>query len=302
MSRRQQAGVGCLMVAAALVTAVLAITLGGIKGFGGTTAFEAPISDAAGLANGSLVAVHGVDVGRVTALDLADGQAVVRFEVDRDVVLRDGAAARVRARSLLGEKYLALDLGEGDALPEGTRLGPIGEQYEVDELVAVLTPLLAAVDPEVLSEATGALAAALEDDPELLARMLGDAERALGHVADASERLGPLLDEGGATLGEARGAIAVLQARGREAGPLLERADRALASLDEAAQPLPEAVAEARATLADTRALVADLREATQGLDGVVEQLEGFDREGVRELLREDGVRVRLFGTGKSDR
>jgi phospholipid/cholesterol/gamma-HCH transport system substrate-binding protein len=287
------------MVVAAVVTAVLAVTLGGLRGFGGTASYHAPLSDAAGLSVGALVSVHGVEVGKVTELSLHDGHAMVHFEIDDDVVVRDGALAAVRARSLLGEKYLALQLGDGEALPEGTELPPIGEQYEVDELVAVLTPLLAAIDPAALEQASRALARAIDEDPELVARMLVDLQTTLGAVAEASEHLDPLLDEAGATLGEARGTLAVASARGREAQSLIARADRVLAQLEQASEPLPETVDEARATLADARQLLDELQGATEGLSEVVDNLEDFDREAVRELLREDGVRVRLFGSGK---
>ncbi len=301
MSRKQQVGVGCLMVVAAVVTATLAVTLGGMRGWGGTAAFHAPIEDAAGLATGSLVSVQGVEVGKVTGLDLDEGKATIRFEVDDDVVLRSGAAVQVRARSLLGEKYLALSLGQGEPLAEGTELPDVGQQYEIDELVAVLTPLLAAVDPEVLARATSGLAGALEDDPELLARMLADAEQALDNVAVATERLDPLLRDADAAVGEGRATLAVLQARGREAQGLIARADRVLVQLESASEPLPETVEEARATLADARQLLGELDGATDSLQGVLDGLEGFDRDGVRKLLREDGVRVRLFGSGKSE-
>ena len=302
MSRRQQIGVGCLMVVAAVVTAGLAVTLGGIRGLGGTTSFQAPISDAAGLARGALVSVHGVEVGQITALELTPEAAVVHFEVDDEVVLREGAMAQVRARSLLGEKYLALDLGAGAPLAEGTELAPVGEQYEVDELVAVITPLLQAIDPEALARATDVLAATLEDDPEMLARMLRDAETALDGAARASTELEPLMAESRAAIGEARGAISVLQARGREAQGVVARADAVLAKLDTASEPLPETVDEARATLAEARSLIAELRTASADVQRLLDGVGDLDRDTIREILREEGVRVRLFGSGGSSK
>ncbi len=295
MSVKQQVGVGCLMVVAAAVTAVLAVTLGGIQGFGGQTSFQAPITDAAGLTDGALVAVRGVEVGRVTALSLDGGAATVHFEVYDDVVLREGARAHVRARSLLGEKYLALELGDGEPLSEGATLGPVTEQFEVDELVAVLTPLLEAVDPEALRQASSALARTLKDDPELLARMLADAELVLRRSAVASEELEPLLRDTRAAVGDARSTLAVLEARGREAEALIQRADRLVTELDAAADPLPETVEEARAALAEARALIVSLEGAVNDAEATMQML---DREGLREIMLDDGVRVRLFGNG----
>jgi len=301
VSRRQQIGVGCLMVVAAVVTAGLAVTLGGVRGLGGSTDFQAPISDAAGLDRGALVSVHGVEVGRVTDLQLDGPSAVVHFEVDSDVVLRDGAYAQVRARSLLGEKYLALQLGDGSPLPGGSQLDPIGEQYEVDELVAVITPLLQAIDPETLARATDVLAATLEDDPEMLARMLRDAEVVLDNAARASAELDPLMAETRSAIGEARGTLAVLQARGHEAQGLIQRAEAVLVKLDTASEPLPETVDEAKQTLAEARQLIAELRSASADVQSMLDGVGDLDRDTIREILREDGVRVRLFGSGGKD-
>lgn len=301
MSTKQQVGVGCLMVVAAVVTAGLAVTLGGYRGLGGSVSYTAPIDDAAGLSKGALVAVQGVEVGTVTGLKLEAGRAVVLFDVDDDVALLASARAEVRARSLLGEKYLALELGDGEPLPEGAALPAVGPQYEIDEMVAVLTPLLEAVDPLALKRATAALAEKLEQDPELVARMLADAEQMLADAREASEELPGLARESRQAVAEARGTLSVLQARGAELEPLIRRADALLGELDAAAEPLPETVAEARAALEEVRALVRTLSAAGQDAEDILAKLDGFDRDLVREILREEGIRVRLFSSGKRD-
>ena len=302
MSLKQQVGVGCLMVLAAAVTAGLALTLGGLGSWGRTTSFRVPLNDAAGLATGARVSVRGVDVGTVSQLSLSDGRAVVHFQVDDTIVLRDGATATVRARSLLGEKYLALAVGDGAPLSEGSELPLAGEQYEVDELFAVLTPLVDAVDPELVRRATEALSEELESDPDLLKRMLRDSAAAVSHTREAAEALPDLTRKLDHTLSAADRSLSVLSARGEELRPLLADADRLVEQLDQAAAPLPSAIEEAQLTLEETRALIRVLHAAGQDVERIVASLEGLDRTTVHEILREEGVRVRLFGSGQRDK
>lgn len=302
MSTKQQVGVGCLMIVAAVVTAALAVTLGGLSNWGGTTTYMVPLDDAAGISNGARVSVRGVDVGTISKLALEEGRAMVHFSVDDEVLVRETATASVRARSLLGEKYLALDLGEGEPLPEGSELPEAGEQYEVDELFAVLTPVIEAIDPELIRQATETLSKELEEDPELLARILDDAEQTLANTRKASEDLPKLTSDLDATLAQARSSLAVLSARGRELEPILADADTLVERLDAASEPLPATVEEAKLTLEDARALIRNLQAAGEDAEAILARLDGLDRDALHEILREEGIRVRLFGSGKRDK
>jgi phospholipid/cholesterol/gamma-HCH transport system substrate-binding protein len=85
-----------------------------------------PIENAAGLAPGSDVMIAGASAGRVQAIALAPGSALVTITVDAEhaPVQRD-ATVGVRPKSLLGERYLALDPGQAaGTLPSGATLPP----------------------------------------------------------------------------------------------------------------------------------------------------------------------------------
>ena len=102
-----------------------------------------------GLLPGSDVKVRGVNVGSVRSIRLEDGRAEIRMRIqDGERVPRD-AVARIRAKTLFGEKFVDLDL-------EGTdeRRGPFltaGDQLEQTEggfeLEAVLGDLYPLLDP-----------------------------------------------------------------------------------------------------------------------------------------------------------
>ncbi len=85
-----------------------------------------PIQNAAGLSPGSDVMIAGASAGRVQAIALAPGSALVTISVDAEhaPVHRD-ATVGVRPKSLLGERYLALDPGQAaGTLPSGATLPP----------------------------------------------------------------------------------------------------------------------------------------------------------------------------------
>ncbi len=74
------------------------------------------MADAAGLRAGTAVRVAGVRVGEVADLRLEDGKAVAVLKVQADLVLREGAAVSLQSQGVLGERYVALDLGDGEPL------------------------------------------------------------------------------------------------------------------------------------------------------------------------------------------
>lgn len=298
MSRRHEVGVGCLLLAALAATAVLALQLGRGPGLRDSLDVSVPADDAAGLQAGAVVAVAGVEVGKVQALELDGGRARVHLALDPDAALRTGTRARIRPQSLLGTKYVELAPGPPDAalLADGDVLAPMPPQVEIDELVEVVGPLVGALDPDVVRRVATALSDALREDPERVARMLVDLERVLANAADTSEQLPELARETRGALAAARATLSSVDQRAREARDTIARADRVLARLEAAAEPLPETVAEARAAVADARATLAKIDAAATDLDAVLDNLSAFDREEVERLLRDEGIRVRLAG------
>jgi len=85
-----------------------------------------PVEDAAGLSAGSDLMIAGAKAGRVDGIALGRGVALVTVQVDAEhAPLRRDATVSVRPKSLLGERYLALDPGlSNEALPSGATLPP----------------------------------------------------------------------------------------------------------------------------------------------------------------------------------
>src|SRR5947209_4642481 len=82
-----------------------------------------PLDSADGLYPGSDVLIAGAHAGSVRDISLDGSQTLVTIAVDDAYapVHRD-ATVTVRPKSLLGEKYVALDPGRSDTLPSGSQL------------------------------------------------------------------------------------------------------------------------------------------------------------------------------------
>lgn len=81
--------------------------------FGGGTTYSADFSESAGLDEGDEVRIAGVKVGQVTGVALDGAKVKVSFEVE-DAWIGDRTTAAIAIKTVLGDKYLALDpLGSG---------------------------------------------------------------------------------------------------------------------------------------------------------------------------------------------
>jgi virulence factor Mce-like protein len=95
-----------------------------IDPFPGPYTVDVPIQDAAGLYPGSDVEIAGARAGHIDAISLRGGLAVATLNIDaQHAPIHRDATVDLRPKSLLGEKYLALDPGKSsDTLASGSTL------------------------------------------------------------------------------------------------------------------------------------------------------------------------------------
>lgn len=302
-SRKHEIRVGLLLLVALLVFAWLATQVGGMRGFGRTFVVQVVFEDAAGLVNDSAVKVAGVEVGSVQRLEVDFDRAVATLVLEQDAGLRKDVRAQIRARSLLGEKYVALFPVSRDAplLADGDRIEDTAPAVEIDDLLAMLGPVLSRVDPDDVARIVHN-AAELSDQlgtegPELLA----SAGSLLDRLNEAAEVAPAIKRDVPALLTDLRRTTGELEATIEHADALMTRADQMVDQLETATAEFPSAVADVRGILAQVEPGADDLARALEQSDDaiedlrkVLENLEGFDEEMLRRLLREEGVLVRL--------
>ncbi|GAC56352.1 Mce family protein [Gordonia hirsuta DSM 44140 = NBRC 16056] len=226
--------------------------------------YRAEFSDVSGLQADQFVRVAGVEVGKVTSVQITDRQSVlVDFVIDDSYLPTTATTATVRYLNLTGDRYLELRDGAGSPQPlsaGGTiALDHTAPALDLDALLGSFRPLLAAIEPgqinnftadllavlqgqgstvESLLTRTASVTAALADRDKIIGDLIIDLNTVLGSLADREEQLGTALD-----------ATALL------AGRLADDAatwGRALTSVNQTTASLGELLTDTRAPIADT--------------------------------------------------
>lgn len=193
---------------------------------GGGTTYSAEFTEAAGLIPTNEVRVAGVKVGKVTEVELDGDKVKVSFKV-KDAWVGDRTTATIRIKTLLGQKFLALDpqgsepLNPGVPIPRERTLSP----YDVQEAFNGLASTVGQIDTkqladsfEVLSETfqgsaesvrgaldgLSALSKTISSRDEQLARLLANTNQITKTLADRNEQFENLLADGNLLLGELR--------------------------------------------------------------------------------------------------
>ncbi|MEU1055326.1 MCE family protein [Streptomyces sp. NPDC005876] len=133
---------------------------------GGGTTYTADFTEAAGLDEGDEVRVAGVKVGDVTGVALDGDRVKVTFEVE-DAWIGDRTTAAIAIKTLLGDKYLALDpLGTaeqdpGHRIPRTRTTSP----YDVTQAFQDLSSTVDAIDTQQLAKSFETISKTFENSP-----------------------------------------------------------------------------------------------------------------------------------------
>ncbi|MFC3892073.1 MCE family protein [Lentzea rhizosphaerae] len=193
---------------------------------GGGTSYAADFSEAAGLVPGNEVRVAGVKVGKVTKVKLNGDRVRVTFKV-KDAWVGDRTTAMIRIKTLLGQKFLALDpqgsapLSPGNPIPKERTLAP----YDVNEAFNGLATTVGQIDTKQLADSFTVLSDTFKNSPEhvrgaldglsalsktissrdeQLAKLLGNTRQLTKTLADRNAEFEKLLSDGNLLLGELR--------------------------------------------------------------------------------------------------
>ncbi len=133
-----ETAVGLFVVVGIASLAYLAIKLGKLEVIGsrGYTVL-AEFDSVAGLKNGAVVEIAGVEVGRVINIDLKNYRAVVAMSIDPGVKLQDDAIVSIRTKGLIGEKYVRITPGASDKLVQpGGKLRDTEDPVDMEQLIS----------------------------------------------------------------------------------------------------------------------------------------------------------------------
>src|SRR5688572_22175932 len=332
---RTHIGLGIFVLGTLGLLIWLAQTIGAV-GSGGGDRYHVRLDHAAGLVENNAIKIAGVNVGRVERIEVDHDVAVLTLLVAVEIVQRCDAKAIVRAKSLLGAKYLQIEPGtrDGPVLEPGETITEVGTAFEVDQVLNALEPILGGED---------SIAAVLGPLAEKLAELLDDMTGKTGKPPIITrEEIDQLVDDVKATSASARrivegnenditaiikatrvlvedprlsrtlGHVDSLAATADERLPqLLDRTETALAKLEKLAEIVDEPRAkklgtiidDAAVAVANARKLSADLKDVGKKIDPLLDDLSvlakratAIDGELLRKFLQKEGVKV-YFGS-----
>ncbi|AHI01601.1 MCE family protein [Kutzneria viridogrisea] len=191
---------------------------------GGGTTYAADFTEAAGLKPSDEVRIAGVKVGKVRTVALDGDHVRIEFRVDGTWV-GDQTTAAIKIKTLLGQKYLALDpqgntaLNPGTEIPRNRTLSP----YDVNEAFNGLATTVGQVDTNQLAQSFTVLSNTFSNTPQdvksaltglsslsktistrdqQLAKLLGNTSQITKTLSDRDAQFQTLLSDGNLLLGE----------------------------------------------------------------------------------------------------
>lgn len=272
---------------------------------------------ALGLHEDNSVAIAGVHVGVVDEIGIEGRRARVTIAIEPSVVLHENAKAAVRAKTLLGEKYIDLDPGEPPApvLAAGSVIEENVPTVEIDSVIRSVSQLVASLNvitPPLETAVTRVDAMLRSADNEQLSEELTKT------LADA----GTLIRETSALVNASSDDLKTLLRMMRDRGPSIfeqldnasRRLDNVLAALDDetvqkGAERIGPTLENVDGAMRDMRIAMADIKRASGRIENILVKLdrnlsrmEDVNERSIREFFQVEGVRVNLIPDARVER
>jgi len=136
-----EAKVGLFVLVALIILGYMSFQVGEY-GFGLKKGYiiTAVFDNVTGLDKDASVKIAGVEVGRVEAISLQDGKALVEMRILPDVKVEEDATIAVKTHGILGDKYVEIIPGEMKDmyLAEGEVVTKVEKQADIDKLLREL--------------------------------------------------------------------------------------------------------------------------------------------------------------------
>lgn len=280
--------IGILVIALLLVLAFNAASLPLI---GGGAQYSAAFTEAGGLRDGDDVRIAGVKVGDITGVDLEGSHVRVDFRVTEDVGFGPDTAASVRIKTLLGEKFVALEPRGSGQMEEGTQI-PLERtvsSYDVITAFSDLTQTTERIDTDQLAASLDVLATEFKDTPENVRTALDGLSRLSRTIASRDERLRELLRSANSVTGTVAERNEAIDLLIRDADLLVAELDRrreAIRTLFTNTNALAKQVTglvrdnrtELRPALEELKKVLATLQKHEDDLQATIEAMAPFTR------------------------
>jgi phospholipid/cholesterol/gamma-HCH transport system substrate-binding protein len=271
-----------------LFTAAIIVVFGQMR-FDRTTGYSAIFSNTSGLRQGQFVRASGVEVGKVSKLELIDGGSKVRvdFNVERSLQLFDGTTAAVRYLNLIGDRYMELKRGDSDKrLPAGGTIPLERTQpaLDLDALIGGFRPVFRALDPDKVNNIAQSIITIFQGQGGTINDILDQTASLTSALADKDQAIGEVIKNLNTVLDTA-------VKHQQQFDETLQNFEKLITGLKNREDPIASSVANisnAAGTIAD---LLSDNRPLLQS---TVTSLEGVQQPLVDQKAQLNDILVRL--------
>jgi phospholipid/cholesterol/gamma-HCH transport system substrate-binding protein len=200
--RRNPIVIGLVSLTVIAVLLVIAYQADNLPLIGAGQLYHAQFSEAAGLESGNEVRIAGVKVGKVTGVSLQNGHVLVSFRA-KNADIGNASSASIQIKTLLGEKYLAIDPAGDKPLDPDT---PIPLQrtvapYDVVQAFNQLSDTVGQLNTKQLAASLTTLSETFRDTPADVRASLDGLSRLSVTIASRDDQLAHLLDNTNRTTG-----------------------------------------------------------------------------------------------------
>jgi phospholipid/cholesterol/gamma-HCH transport system substrate-binding protein len=182
-----------------VVTFWLAAVIGNYRPFSAPYEVKAQFSDATGLLVGDLVKAAGVNVGRVNAVSVEDGMAVVTLAINEEVKLPVNVEVEIRFRNLIGQRMVAMvppEVSSSELLQadDVISLEQTEPAFDLTELFNGLRPLIRSTSPRDINIVAKTLTKVLRGRSGQIESLLTNISDVSDTIASEDQSLSQLLD------------------------------------------------------------------------------------------------------------
>lgn len=167
LRERNQATVGLVAIVLIVLGVLAAFNADDLPIIGGGTTYTAEFGESAGVKPGNEVRLAGVKVGEVRKVKLARNKVLIDFKV-HDVSIGDTSVISIQIKTLLGDKYLAIEPGGGGTqdpgkpIPRSRTLSP----FDIVPAVSQLSRTVGKIDTNQLAQSFQVISETFAHSPQ----------------------------------------------------------------------------------------------------------------------------------------
>ena len=283
-----------------LLCTVLLIVIFGQLRFERYNTYSAEFSNGSGLRGGQFVRAGGVEVGKVSKVQLTDNgqRALVTFAVDKSLPLYQSTTAQIRYANLIGDRYVNLDRGTGEGadrvLPPGGFIPVARTQpaLDLDALIGGFKPLFKSLDPEKVNNIATSLITVFQGQGGTISDILSQTAQLTSTLADRDQAIGEVITN----LNTVLGTVVKHQ---KEFDSTVVNFETLITGLKNRADPLAGAIADISDASGTLAGLLRDDRPLLQQTIGQLETIQqpfADDPAKLDKLLGEYPAAITLIG------